>query len=174
MTAGGFTWLQKNQSNWRKPQLKTRFHPHPRPFSRWPKRTHALAQLDFVRTRFPTLTAPMWAQMPTRSPCFGPSRCDCCPQTLCHPAQTLSPLPGPPLSTMAPLWSSASSHNVGLSAATVRRATPPFNPSTRKNDWETRGPNKCPFVIPAWKLWRQHKLILVSKVAQTIAWMPAG
>lgn len=65
-------------------------------------------------------------------PCFGPSCWDSCPQTLHHPAQTQSPLPGPPLSTMAPLWSSTSSHNVGLSTTTVHRATPPFNPSTRK------------------------------------------
>lgn len=71
---------------------------------------------------------------------------------------------------MGPLWSSTSSHNVGLSAATVHRATPPLNPQ-QGNDWETRGPNKCPFVTRAWKLWSQHKLILVSEVVQTIIWI---
>lgn len=71
---------------------------------------------------------------------------------------------------MGPLWSSTSSHNVGLSAATVHRATPPFNPQ-QGNDWETRSPNKCPFVIRAWKLWSQHKLILVSEVVQKITWI---
>lgn len=67
---------------------------------------------------------------------------------------------------MGPLWSSTSSHNVGLSATTVHRATPPLNPQ-QGNDWETWAPNKCPFVIRAQKLWSHHKLILVSKGIQT-------
>lgn len=66
-------------------------------------------------------------------------------RTLPH-SPVLVPLSGPPLSTMKPLWSSARSHNAGLSAATVRRATPPLTPR-RGNDRETRGSNKCPFVI---------------------------
>lgn len=68
---------------------------------------------------------------------------------------------------MVPLYTSSSSHNVGLSAATVHRGTPPLNPQ-QGNDQETRDPNKCPFVSGAWKLWSQHKLIIVSEVGQTI------
>lgn len=173
MTAGGFMWLQKNQSNRQKSWLETRFHPYPRPYAWWPTLRDALAQEHFIQTQLPTVTAPMWPQTPTRSPALGQA--------------TATPVPKPSVTQPRPSPLSLGHHSPQwplCEAALVHtmwdcqppQSTGPLLPLTPQqgNDWETRGPNKCPFVIPAWKLWRQHKLILVSKVAQTIAWMPPG
>lgn len=53
------------------------------------------------------------------------------------------------------------------------QCTQPLLPLTLNKEItrETRGQNKCPFVMSAWKLWSQHKLILVSEVVQTIVWI---
>lgn len=111
----------------------------------------------------------MWAQTARRSRALGRAAATPVPKL-----SVTQPRPSPlSLGHHAPQWPLCAAALVHtMWDCQPPQSTGPLLPLTPQqgNDWETRGPNKCPFVIPAWKLWRQYKLILVSKVAQTIVY----
>lgn len=142
-------------------------------WSRMTKTQTWFSAWGFDQTWFPTVTAPMSTLRSTRSPALGRAAGTPVPKL-----SVTQPRPSPlslghhslqwPLCEAVlvhTMWDCQPPQSTGLLL--------PLTPQ-QGNDWETRGLNKCPFVLPAWKLWRQHKLIPFYKVGQTITWTPPG